>query len=228
MKEVRNLNLQNSEVRANKEKRTLEGYAAVFNSESNPIMGQDGFTEIIKPNAMDGVLPKSDVLALLDHDKSRGILARSRFGEGTLELKIDSRGLKYSFEAPGTALGDEALIGVQRGDINSSSFSFVVAEDEWERRGDGSYLRTILKFEQIFDVSPVLNEAYSDTSVAVRSLQEFRDAETKPEVIKPEDKVPETKPEDKVKPDVKAEPKPTLEEINRHYAILDDKMSKYN
>lgn len=48
------------------------------------------------------------------------------------------------FEAPNTALGDELLEGLKRGDITSSSFAFTVGKDNWEKREDGSYLRTIV------------------------------------------------------------------------------------
>lgn len=77
-KEVRN---QTMEQRANPDSRTVEGYALVFNSESRDL---GGFTEIIEPSALDGILEKSDVLCLLNHDESRGILARSNKGVGTL------------------------------------------------------------------------------------------------------------------------------------------------
>ena len=77
--------------------RLVEGYASVFNSRSKDL---GGFTEIIDPSAFEGVIEKSDVLALLNHDQDRGVLARSRKGVGSLTLNIDERGLYYSFEAP--------------------------------------------------------------------------------------------------------------------------------
>ena len=62
-------------------RRTIEGYAAVFNSES------------------EDAINNSDIFALFNHDDDR-VLARSKNGVGTLSLKVDGRGLKYSFEAP--------------------------------------------------------------------------------------------------------------------------------
>lgn len=124
MKEIRNN--KESEIRAvAPETRTVEGYAVVFDSLSNDL---GGFTEIINRNALDGVLEKSDVFCLLNHDNSRGVLARSNKGTGSLELSIDDKGLKYRFEAPKTALGDELLEGLRRGDISASSFAFTVAQ----------------------------------------------------------------------------------------------------
>ena len=57
MKEVRNNNL---EIRAiTPESRQVEGYALVFNSESNDL---GGFKEIIDSRALEGVIANSDVL----------------------------------------------------------------------------------------------------------------------------------------------------------------------
>lgn len=87
-------------------------------------------------------------------------------------LEVDDTGLKYRFEAPKTALGDELLEGLKRGDINTSSFAFTIEADKWEKRNDGTYLRKITKFKELFDVSPVYKEAYPDTSVALRKIKD--------------------------------------------------------
>lgn len=153
------------------ESRKVEGYASVFNSRSKDL---GGFTEIIDPAAFNGVIERSDVLALLNHDQDRGVLARSRKGVGSLTLTVDERGLHYSFDAPNTALGNELVEGLKRGDISTSSFAFTVAGEKWTKEEDGSYLRTITQIDKLFDVSPVYNEAYEDTSVALRSLEAAR------------------------------------------------------
>mgnify|MGYP003292706462 FL=1 len=153
------------------ESRKVEGYASVFNSRSKDL---GGFTEIIDPSAFEGVIERSDVLALLNHDQDRGVLARSRKGVGSLMLTIDERGLHYSFDAPHTALGNELIEGLKRGDISTSSFAFTVSGEKWTKEEDGSYLRTITQIDKLFDVSPVYNEAYEDTTVALRSLDAIR------------------------------------------------------
>jgi HK97 family phage major capsid protein/HK97 family phage prohead protease len=150
-------------------KRTVEGYAIVFNSESRDL---GGFKEIILPEAIEGVIEQSDVLALVNHDINKGVLARSTNGRGSLKLIPDKKGVKYSLEAPKTALGDEVIEGINRGDIRTSSFSFSVGKEgqAWERRGKMA-IRTITKFENIYDVSAVYREAYENTSVALRNLE---------------------------------------------------------
>lgn len=168
-KEIRYFN----EIRAieDSESRKVEGYAIVFNSQSEDL----GFYETIEPSAItDEVIAKSDVFALMNHDNNRGILARSRRGKGSLSLTIDEKGLKYSFDAPKTALGNELLEMLRRGDITSSSFAFTVATDgeAWEKR-NGRYYRTIKKIDRLFDVSPVYQPAYESTSVACRSFNDI-------------------------------------------------------
>ena len=167
--EIRNTTFQ---VTANEEneKRTVEGYAMLFGVSSDNL----GFEEVIERGALDGVLGKSDVFALLNHDRSKGILARAKNGNGSLSLEVDTKGLKYRFEAPKTALGNELLENLRRGEIDQSSFAFTVADggEKWERQKNGVWKRTISKFERIYDVSPVYNAAYSKTSVYMRGKEE--------------------------------------------------------
>lgn len=172
MREIRN---NSNELNVNLDSRTVEGYAIVFNKESRDL---GGFTEVISPSAIDGILDKSDVLCLLNHNEDRGVLARSKFGEGSLELTVDEIGLKYRFEAPNTALGDELLEGLKRGDISTSSFAFTIDKDNWEKSERG-YKRTITQFKELFDVSPVYKEAYPDTTVALRKMQEINTEDLK-------------------------------------------------
>lgn len=171
-REIRNLEGDEAEVRALGDSRTIEGYGIVFNSLSQDL---GGFQEVILPEAVEGVLEQSDIFARLDHNKNRGVLARSMKGKGSMKLAVDSKGVKYSFEAPKFDLGDEVLEGVRRGDIRGSSFSFKVSDGQkWEKRSDGAYVRTITKFDVISDMSPVYTGAYPDASLALRSLDEFR------------------------------------------------------
>lgn len=164
MKEIRNSNNEITPILP--ESRTVSGYAIVFNSDSNDL---GGFIERIDPNSLDGVVEKSDVLCLLNHNEDRGVLARSNKGEGSLTLEIDEIGLKYTFEAPNTALGDELLEGLRRGDISTSSFAFTVGKDSWSKMENGTYLRTINSINELFDVSPVYRAAYDATSVKTDS-----------------------------------------------------------
>ena len=170
--EVRNLQY---EVRFKDDDRTIEGYAIVCNSESEDM----GFREIVAPEALEGIIDKSDCLMLLDHNRSKGILARSKFGKGSLQLEVDEVGLKFRFTCPNTTIGDEAYEGVKRGDYQNCSFAFVADKDEWTKKANGEYLRTIRSFKYIKDCSIVAEPAYSATTVSCRSFDEYKEEEAK-------------------------------------------------
>ena len=68
MKELRNCN----EI-VKMDSRTVEGYALVFGKQSRDL---GGFTEVIEPTALEGILEKSDILCLLNHNEYRGILSK--------------------------------------------------------------------------------------------------------------------------------------------------------
>ena len=161
---------------SNAEARTISGYAAVFNSESNDL----GFYETIAPGAITkDTIIRSDVVATLNHDPEK-VLARSKYGKGTLQLNVDERGLKYEYEAPNTTLGNDLREMLKRGDIDAASFAFAVSQEEgaqkWEKR-DGKYYRTIYKIDKLFDVAAVYHPAYSAASTELRAQQEAYDIE---------------------------------------------------
>ena len=179
-KETRNFN-----VSLDNDSRILSGYAAVFNSESKDL---GGFTEMISPTAFEGVIERSDVFAVLDHDRNK-VLARSKMGKGSLELNIDQKGLQFRFESPNTTLGNDVLSMVKRGDLTDASFCFTVEDESWQKREDGSYLRTINKIGDLFDVSVCYNGAYPEsyTEVALRSLDKFKEELRAAECVEEED-----------------------------------------
>ena len=192
----------NSTPVVSQDSRTVEGYAVVFNSQSEDL----GFYETINPAAItEEVLKRSDVFCLFNHDQDK-VLARSKYGTGSLQLQLDEQGLKYTFTAPNTDLGDELLEYLRRGDIDSSSFAFTVSTDEgsevWTTGTDGRQYREILKIDELHDVSPVWNPAYSSTSVSQRTLdklnqlremQDEKEKEVQEETVEKTDEVQEDK-----------------------------------
>lgn len=160
----------NPTIRLQEDSRTIEGIAMCFNSESEDL----GFIEKITKDAIDDdTIKRSDIFCYLNHDESRGVLARSKNGNGSLKLWLEDDGLHYRFTAPKTALGDEVLSYLERGEITGSSFAFTIADngDKWERAKDGKLLRTISKIDKLFDVSPVFQPAYNSTSVSRRKFE---------------------------------------------------------
>lgn len=170
-KKIEIRNAKGTVTRAEGDSRRVEGVAVVFNSWSEDL---GGFREKIAPGALDGVIERSDIFALLDHRRERGILGRCKRGEEvSLHLEIREDGLHYAFDAPETALGNEVLSCLERGEIDGSSFAFTVLEDTWERNGD-EYQRVITKIDELFDVSPVYSPAYSQTSCDLRGLDALK------------------------------------------------------
>ena len=106
--------------------------------------------------------------------KDDAILARSRYGEGSLSLELREDGLFYSFEAPNTQWGNELLEHIKRGEITTSSFAFTIADngksERWYKE-DGKLKRTILLIDRLYDVSPTFEGAYLTTSCSARSQE---------------------------------------------------------
>lgn len=215
----------NIEVRAirstpvvNPDSRTVEGYAVVFNSQSEDL----GFYETINPSAItEEVLKRSDVFCLFNHDLDK-VLARSKYGTGSLQLQLDEQGLKYTFTAPNTDLGDELLEYLRRGDIDSSSFAFTVSTDEgsevWTTGTDGKQYREILKIDELHDVSPVWNPAYTSTSVSQRTLDklnQLREMQDEKEKEVQEETVEKTD-------EVQKDEVPTQEEVEKKNTDTED------
>lgn len=162
-KETRTINF---EVRkAKDEPRRIEGYAAVFDTPAD--LGW--FTEEIARGAFDDS-DTADVVALFNHDPNFPL---ARTSSGTLELKADETGLRYSFEVPDTSIGRDLLVMIERGDISQSSFAFTIEKETWIEEKGKNPRRVIEKVERLYDVSPVTYPAYQETSVMARKKQEY-------------------------------------------------------
>jgi uncharacterized protein len=140
----------------------IVGHAAVFNSLSEMLWG---FRETISPGAFREAIEKSDVRALVNHEPSF-VLGRKK--NGTLKLWEDERGLAIDIDPPETQWASDLLVSIGRGDIDQMSFGFTVAEDSWDTV-DGETRRTILRVDELFDVSPVTFPAYPETYTALRA-----------------------------------------------------------
>ena len=177
--EKRIYNLETRVETTENNKDVVVGYGSVFNSRSENL---GGFFEFISPTAItDETIKNSDVRALINHDPNL-ILARSKFGEGNLNLSIDETGLKYSYELPDTTYGRDLGVNLKNGNISQSSFAFTIAEggDSWTTDENGNDIRTINKIDRLFDISsvtyPAYNEASSDLVIAQRGLQKYKES----------------------------------------------------
>src|SRR5260370_21089960 len=176
-----------SEVRAtvSDKERRLQGYAARYNTLSNPIPGQSrSFRERILPGAFDGVVDSPEIVMTLNHNEN---LILGRTGAGTLALHANDKGLLFDVLLPNTSYGLDAYESVKRGDLNGCSFAFADAVDEWSEEDEPPYslgqgvmghlgkaerfvVRTIKAFKKLFDVSVVTSPAYPGTEITARNL----------------------------------------------------------
>lgn len=172
------------EVRLSDEGNVVEGYAAVF---GQPTM-IGSVEEVLSPGAFDGRLG-DDVVALFNHDQNMP-LARSNNGQGTLELKVDEHGLHYRFKLGNQSYAKDLAESISRGDVLGSSFGFIVREDDYEKKSDGSYRRTIKSLSRLADISPVVTPAYGQTSVKVRDMIAALEAQEEIESTPPDNETP--------------------------------------
>ena len=155
----------------------VRGYAAVYDSDSEFM----GYYEQIEKGAFDDVL-NDDVRAYYNHDENYLL---GRVSSGTLRIGTDKRGLFYEVDLPKTSYANDLVELMKRGDINQSSFAFLIGEDRWEQR-DGKTYRIISKISRLIDVSPVAMPAYQ---MATSELKRDLETETPPIESAPTDGV---------------------------------------
>lgn len=156
----------------NKDGKKISGYAIVFNKPSKPIPdGDSSFTEIIDPKALENT-DLSDVVMLSNHDYSKPL---ATVKAGTLKLDVDKKGLHFEATLPNTTDGSDTFENVKAGNIDSASFRFANASDQWSQDENGNVTRTITNIGDIFEISSVTVPAYDDSSVEVakRSFDQF-------------------------------------------------------
>jgi len=144
----------------------LEGYAAVFDQDTQ--IGADawGWTERIAPGAFRESIGSDDIRALFNHDSNQ-VLGRNT--AKTLELSEDKKGLRTVIQPPDTAAARDVVALVARGDVSGMSFAFRTVREEWaEPKAKGELPRRTILEAQLFDVGPVTFPAYPQTSIAAR------------------------------------------------------------
>ena len=143
--------------------KTLSGYAAIFNSETD--LGS--FVEVIRNGAFRKSLEGGANIRALYHHQGDALLGTTR--GGTLKLREDAKGLAFDLALPDTTHGRDLAILVDRGDVAGCSFGFKVRDggERWELRG-AQTVRELLDVE-LYEITLTANPAYPDTSVAMRN-----------------------------------------------------------
>lgn len=158
---------QSFEVRESGDGMSFTGYAAVFDSPSQPLP----FIETIAPGAFSRSLSsRNQVRMFVNHDTNM-VLASTR--SGTLRLSEDSNGLLAEADLPDTSYARDLSVMMRRGDVTSMSFGFSVPKggDSW---ADNSTRR--LNEIRLHEVSIVTGfPAYEATSAQVRTVDVVAD-----------------------------------------------------
>lgn len=147
--------------RAEGEEMLIEGYFIVFNNQTEL---WPGAYEEIDSNALSKTL-SNDIRALINHDTTL-VLGRNK--SGTLELKVDSRGLWGSIKInPKDSDAVNLYERVKRGDVDQCSFGFNILAEETDWKEDGTVKWTIKEVD-LHEVSVVTFPAYEETGVSAR------------------------------------------------------------
>lgn len=167
-REYRNMTV---EVRAAEDdsKMIVEGYATTFNQPYT--LYESKYFRVIEQVAPTAFTEcdMSDVIMQYDHEGR--VFARNK--NGTLELSVDSVGLKVRADLGGTDIGRQLYQEIKGGYTDKMSFSFKVEEDQkvYTTEHDKDFetcTRTITKISKLYDVSAVSIPANDMTSISAR------------------------------------------------------------
>lgn len=155
------------EIRESSNGMTYSGYAAVWDSPSEPLP----FIERIQRGAFKKTLQSRNEIKLLWNHDAGQVLGSLR--AGTLRLYEDNHGLRVEADLPDTQLGRDTATLLKRGDVSAMSFGFTVPKggDSWNEDGTERTLKSV----RLFEVSIVAWPAYSATqgTATVRSFDKL-------------------------------------------------------
>lgn len=145
------------------EEMIVEGTAIVFDSPT--VMYElDGikYYEVIERGALDGA-KIDDVVLNVDHVGKPAAKTRNK----TLELTLHDDRLDIRADLSKNATGRELHEDILNGFFEKMSFSFTIADEEYDRE---NRTRIIKKIDRLYDVSAVTVPAYNQTSIIARSF----------------------------------------------------------
>lgn len=147
--------------------RTLEGYAAIFDTPTRIDSWEGQFDEQIARGAFNRTLNARTPVLQFDHGHD------ARTGSvpiGSIEdIREDATGLFVQARLFDNPVVEPIRQAIEGGAIDGMSFRFRVIDDQWTRRDGEVELRTIREVE-LYELGPVVFPAYESTTVGVRSL----------------------------------------------------------
>ncbi|NFQ86832.1 HK97 family phage prohead protease [Clostridium sporogenes] len=164
------------------EKRSIEGYAAIFSDEYVKLKDRwgDSFYEKVSPGAFLKTLADKtrDKFMLINHDWNK-VVGRTN---SNLSLEEDTKGLRFTLEVPNTSDGNDLLENVRLGLIKGCSFGFNIINQKTRWDDEWNFYRDITEVD-LFEVTATPLPAYSDTEINCRSelsnicIKEMREKE---------------------------------------------------
>lgn len=159
------------DIRAQKDEKRgniIIGRPIVYESKTD-IAGM--FAEVIEKGALKNT-NLEDVRFLVNHDKSKIPLARSRRNtkNSTMQLSVDDKGMEIQVELDieNNTEARNLYSAIERGDITGMSFMFGIEDEEWEDLDTDYPTRHIKSISTVVEVSAVTFPAYEDTSISAR------------------------------------------------------------
>ncbi len=164
----------------------LTGTPIVYNAMTN-IGGM--FNEIIDRGALDNA-DLTDVAFLVNHDKSKLPLARSRRNNmnSSMQMMVDPNGMsiRVNLDTANNADARSLYSATKRGDIDGMSFAFIVDGEEWTDLDTEMPTRHIRSISKVMEVSAVTWPAYEQTTLEARDAEALDNAKAALEKVKAE------------------------------------------
>lgn len=174
-KEIRSFDFDINATENEERGKYIEGRAIVYNQRAN--LGW--YDEIIAPDALKDT-DLRDVRLLVNHNTDMIPLARSRNNNAnsTMQLTVDENGMgiRANLDVENNADAKALYSAIERSDISSMSFMFVVDKDSWDDIDSDHPTRTITGIKRVLEVSAVIFPAYTQTSLEARGLADALDS----------------------------------------------------
>jgi HK97 family phage prohead protease len=151
--------------------RTLEGYAAVFNSPADIEDMLGTYTEVIKPGAFKRTLEHRPSPPLLFNHGRHPLIGNMPIG-AIQEIREDDRGLYFRARMFDNWLIEPLSEAIREDAVKGMSFRFEVPKgaESWNRNG-AKHVRSVREVV-LHELGPVVFPAYSDATATLRSLSE--------------------------------------------------------
>ena len=149
-------------------KTTITGRAVVYNAWTQ--IGPDswGWKERFAPGALTDSLGDEGIYATFNHDADNLL---GRVSNKTLRMTDSEKGLMVEIDPNlDTDIGRQVLAFVKRQDVRGMSFAFSVDAYEMDRaKKKGDLDRVTITKARLYELGPVTNPAYTQTSAQLRS-----------------------------------------------------------